>query len=86
MARKWEAVRFGGPQALELVDVDVPPPRSGEVVVDVRAVGMNPAYYKHIAGGQHPRLRQAHPPGVHVVRAISDISSAEITTAEPWPR
>jgi NADPH:quinone reductase len=56
MAKKWEAVRFGGPEALELVDFDVPPPRSGEVVVDVRAVGMNPADYKHIAGGQNPGL------------------------------
>jgi NADPH:quinone reductase len=57
MALKWEAVRFGGPEeALELVKVDVPPPRAGEVVVDVRAVGMNPADYKHIAAGQNPKL------------------------------
>jgi NADPH:quinone reductase len=56
MAQRWEAVRFGGPEALELVDVDVPPPRSGEAVVDVRAAGLNPADYKHIAGGQNPRL------------------------------
>jgi NADPH:quinone reductase len=56
MAKKWEAVRFGGPEALELADVDVPPPRAGEAVVDVRAVGMNPADYKHIADGRNPRL------------------------------
>jgi NADPH:quinone reductase len=56
MAKKWQAVRFGGPEALDLVDVDVPPPRSGEVVVDVRAAGMNPADYKHIAAGQNPGL------------------------------
>jgi NADPH:quinone reductase len=57
MALKWEAVRFGGPEeALELIKVDVPPPRAGEVVVDVRAVGMNPADYKHIAAGQNPKL------------------------------
>jgi NADPH:quinone reductase len=56
MAKKWQAARFGGPDVLELVDVDVPPPRSGEVVVDVRAAGMNPADYKHIASGQNPRL------------------------------
>ena len=56
MAKKWEANRFGGPDVLELVDIDVPPPRSGEVVVDVRAAGMNPADYKHIASGQNPRL------------------------------
>ena len=57
MALRWEAVRFGGPrEALELVKVDMPPPRTGEVIVDVRAVGMNPADYKHIAGGQNPKL------------------------------
>jgi NADPH:quinone reductase len=51
MAKKWQAVRFGGPEALQLIDVDIAPPRSGEVVVDVRAAGMNPADYKHIAAG-----------------------------------
>jgi NADPH:quinone reductase-like Zn-dependent oxidoreductase len=37
--------------------VDVAPPRSGEVVVDVRAVGMNPADYEHMLAvlmGRHP--------------------------------
>jgi NADPH:quinone reductase len=56
MALKWEAVRFGGPEALELVEDDVPAPGTGEVVIDVRAVGMNPADYKHIAPGQDPKL------------------------------
>jgi NADPH:quinone reductase len=56
MAKKWQAVRFGGPEALELVDVDVPPPGPGEVVIAVRAAGMNPADYKHIAAGQDRRL------------------------------
>jgi len=56
VALKWRAARFGGPEALELVEEDVPPPRAGEVVVDVRAVGMNPADYKHIAAGQDPEL------------------------------
>jgi NADPH:quinone reductase len=56
MALRWEATRFGGPEALELVAEDVPPPRLGEVVVDVRAIGLNPADYKHIAAGQDPKL------------------------------
>jgi NADPH:quinone reductase-like Zn-dependent oxidoreductase len=55
-ALRWEAVRFGGAEALELVDIDVGAPGSGEVAVDVRAAGMNPADYKHIAPGQDPRL------------------------------
>jgi NADPH:quinone reductase len=56
VALKWEAVRFGGPEALELITEDMPPPRAGEVVVSVRAVGLNPADYKHIAAGQNPKL------------------------------
>jgi NADPH:quinone reductase len=56
MALTWQATRFGGPEALELVTEDVPAPRAGEVVVDVRAIGLNPADYKHIAAGQDPKL------------------------------
>jgi NADPH:quinone reductase len=56
MARKWQAVRFGGPEVLQLAEVELAPPRSGEVVVDVRAVGMNPADYKHIADGNPSAL------------------------------
>jgi NADPH:quinone reductase len=57
MASRWQAARFGGPEALQLAEVDVAPPRSGEVVVDVRAVGMNPADYEHMLAvlmGRHP--------------------------------
>jgi NADPH:quinone reductase len=55
-ARKWVAVDFGGPEALRIVDVDVPEPGPGEVQIDVRAAGMNPADAKHIAPGQDPGL------------------------------
>ena len=56
MAHQWQAARFGGPEALELVTVDVPPPGPGQVTVDVRAASLNPADYKHIAPGQDPGL------------------------------
>jgi NADPH:quinone reductase len=55
VAKRWQATRLGGPEVLELVDVSLAPPRHGEVLVDVRAAGMNPADYKHIAGGQSVR-------------------------------
>jgi NADPH:quinone reductase len=55
-ARKWVAVGFGGPEVLRSIDVDVPVPARGQVTVDVRAVGMNPADAKHIAPGQDPML------------------------------
>lgn len=34
---------FGGPEVLQLDDIDDPVPGAGEVVVDVRAAGINPA-------------------------------------------
>ena len=34
---------FGGPEVLQLDDVDEPTPGPGEIVIDVKAVGVNPA-------------------------------------------
>jgi NADPH:quinone reductase len=52
LARKWVAVDFGGPEALRSVEVEVAAPQPGEVTIEVRAAGMNPADAKHIAPGQ----------------------------------
>ncbi|WP_127474880.1 NADP-dependent oxidoreductase [Microbacterium sulfonylureivorans] len=49
MARRWEARSWGSPEGWELVEVEVPKPRSGEVTIRVRAAGVNPADYKHVA-------------------------------------
>lgn len=42
---------FGGPQVLRLVEKDRPEPGPGEVLVRVRAAGVNPADYKIRSGG-----------------------------------
>jgi NADPH:quinone reductase len=55
-ARKWIAMDFGGPEALRNVEVEVAAPRSGQVTIEVRAAGMNPADAKHIAPGQDRKL------------------------------
>jgi NADPH2:quinone reductase len=55
-ARKWVAIDFGGPEVLRSIDVEVPEPGPGQVTIDVRAVGMNPADAKHIAPGQDRAL------------------------------
>jgi NADPH2:quinone reductase len=55
-ARRWLAKDFGGPEVLEEVLVELPYPGPGEVTVEVRAAGMNPADYKHFAAGQDPSL------------------------------
>ncbi len=56
MATQWVATDFGGPEVLRQRTVDLDPPRRGEVTVEVRAAGMNPADYKHIGPGQDRNL------------------------------
>jgi NADPH:quinone reductase len=56
MDYRWQAVDFGGPEVLRRVEVDVPDPGHGQVRIDVRASGMNPADAKHIAPGQNRSL------------------------------
>jgi NADPH:quinone reductase len=41
---------FGGPDQLELVEVDTPQPGEGEVRLAVRAIGVNPVDWKHYDG------------------------------------
>jgi len=48
---------LGGPEVLELVEVDRPVPGSGEVLVRVRAAGVNPADWK-VRSGQVGRQMQ----------------------------
>jgi NADPH2:quinone reductase len=51
MAMHWVATDFGGLEVFDLTEVDVPAPGEGEVTIEVRAVGMNPADYKYVASG-----------------------------------
>jgi NADPH:quinone reductase len=53
---RWVAVDFGGPEALRRVETQVPAPKHGQVRIDVRACGVNPADAKHIAPGQNRSL------------------------------
>lgn len=50
-ARQVIAPRYGGPDVLEIVEVDVSPPGPGEVTIAVYAAGLNPADYKRVSGG-----------------------------------
>ncbi|WP_116417761.1 quinone oxidoreductase family protein [Subtercola boreus] len=51
MATKWIANDFGGLDVFEEVETEPAPPQRGEVTIEVRAAGMNPADYKHVASG-----------------------------------
>lgn len=50
MSRTVVATAYGGPEVLEVIDQDVPPPGPGEVVVEMRAIGVNPIDYKLYSG------------------------------------
>src|SRR5580658_10815457 len=56
MATRWLATDFGGPEVLKQAPIELGPPKEGEVTIEVRAAGMNPADYKHFAPGQDPSL------------------------------
>ena len=51
MAQHWIATRPGDRDAFLFEEYDVLPPQQGEVTVEVRAAGMNPADAKHVARG-----------------------------------
>ncbi len=50
MARAVVATAYGGPEVLDLIDVEVGEPGVDEVVIDVRASGVNPADVKSYSG------------------------------------
>jgi NADPH2:quinone reductase len=57
MAMHWVATDFGGLDVFEVQEIEVPEPGPGEVTITVRAAGMNPADYKHVAReGDRTRL------------------------------
>lgn len=54
---------FGGPEVLELADVEKPQPRDDEVLIRVRAASVNPVDYK-IRSGTYPVVKQDQLPKV----------------------
>jgi NADPH:quinone reductase-like Zn-dependent oxidoreductase len=55
--------RYGGPEVLEVVDVEVPPPGPGEVLVAMRAAGINPGEAAIREGALHDRWPATFPSG-----------------------
>jgi NADPH:quinone reductase-like Zn-dependent oxidoreductase len=65
---------FGGPEVLELVDVDRPSPGPGEVLVRVHAAGVNPADWKVRSG----LIRPFEPPftlGLDVSGVVEELGA-----------
>lgn len=49
-ARRVIAPEFGGPEVLRVVEEQIPQPGPGQVTIEVRAAGVNPADYKAFSG------------------------------------
>lgn len=50
MTRAAVAASYGGPDAIEIVEREVPEPSDGEVLVELEAIGVNPFDYKSYSG------------------------------------
>ncbi|WP_433608285.1 NADP-dependent oxidoreductase [Prescottella agglutinans] len=76
MAKTVVANAYGGPEVLEVIDEDLPDPGPGQVVVEMRAIGVNPIDYKLYSGefGRDPTRLPVRPgvEGAGVVVAVGD--------------
>ncbi|WP_030660253.1 NADP-dependent oxidoreductase [Streptomyces cellulosae] len=54
MPKAYVFTRYGGPEAEELVEVDRPVPGPGQILVAVRAAGVNPVDWKQRTGYRRP--------------------------------
>jgi NADPH2:quinone reductase len=52
IARAVVAPKYGGPEVLEVREVEVPDPGPGEVTIEVRAAGLNPVDFKLFGGAR----------------------------------
>jgi len=69
--------RFGGPEVLAVFDVPVPKPGPGEVVIRVKAIGVNPTDVLFREGRLHPALPTGLPavPGRDLAGSIVSVGS-----------
>jgi NADPH:quinone reductase len=82
IARAVVAPRYGGPEVLEVREVEVPDPGPGEVTIEVRAAGLNPVDFKLFSaarGGDPDALPL--PVGLEVAGVLSAVGpETEIAT------
>jgi NADPH:quinone reductase-like Zn-dependent oxidoreductase len=84
MATRIVAPSYGGPEVLSAVEVDIPAPGSGQVVIEVRAAGVNPVDHKIVSGafGADPALLPL-PVGREVAGVVRAVGPDAVGPAGP---
>ncbi|MEI7992107.1 MAG: NADPH:quinone oxidoreductase family protein [Actinomycetota bacterium] len=72
--RRWQLNGWGEPkQVMELVEVDAPEAKAGQVVIDVRAVGLNYPDLLQIKGSYQAKPPLPYTPGAEIGGVISEV-------------
>src|SRR5688572_3319227 len=77
---KMKAIRvheFGGPEVLKLEEVPAPAPAADEVLINVKAVGINPVE-TYLRSGSNPKLPRPYTPGLDAAGIVESVG-AEVT-------
>lgn len=77
--------KYGGPEVLQLVDLDVPAPAENEVVIEVKAIGVNYADTARREGQYVVPTPLPYVPGAEVAGVITAVGEA-VTTVEVGAR
>jgi alcohol dehydrogenase-like protein len=82
-------IQFGGPDALEVLDLPVPEPRPGEVRIRVHAAAVNPSDLLFRAGGGQARFLGDRPPpfvpgmdAAGVIESIGDNAEGRLSVGD----
>ncbi|MTB07215.1 MAG: alcohol dehydrogenase catalytic domain-containing protein, partial [Actinobacteria bacterium] len=74
--RRWQLNGWGEPkQVMELVEVDAPEAKAGQVVIDVRAVGLNYPDLLQIKGSYQAKPPLPYTPGAEIGGVISEVGA-----------
>jgi NADPH2:quinone reductase len=69
--------QFGDPAVLRLEEVETPRPREGQVLVRVRAIGVNPVE-TYQRSGSNPALRLPWTPGSDAAGVVEEVGSSSV--------
>jgi NADPH:quinone reductase len=83
--RAIQLTEFGGPEVLRLVDIPVPKPVGREVLIEIKAIGVNYADTARREGQYVVKTPLPYVPGVEVAGIVSDLGD-EVTSVQVGDR